>query len=157
MRWWTLFSLLVAASGALGCSDKDDDDDDDDDEDEDSATSDDTGTTTQVSPEAPVITGLSYADCSLGTDGQDIWIIQVSATDPQGDDTIRSGEVAMSRGATVVNTYPVVCNNGVCSTSWEATAGTPGEADCSLKGTGSMGMTVVDEDGNRSALFTHPL
>ncbi len=154
MRFWRRFVALVLVGALSGCGDESDDDDKDDEETSTESGGGDSGTTpTGVSPDAPIVTALSFADCTSGTDGQDIWILQATATDPQGDDTIDRGDAAIYRGETLVNSYPVICNNGVCSTSWEATPGSAGEVDCSFVGAGTLKLTVIDENGNRSAEF----
>jgi hypothetical protein len=126
-----------------------------------SATSDSTdskgggGTDTQDSEvpagDEPVVTGHETS-CSPNTDGEDTWFVNVTVTDPQGDDTFQRGSLGVygkdpSTGADPLDEVPMVCTTGSCLTSLEDLTG---KAGCEIAGKVWMRITVTDDDGNVS-------
>jgi hypothetical protein len=108
----------------------------------------DADTDTDVSPDAPVIESVDTVTCAPNTDSEPTWIVEATATDPQGLDTFAK----LDNYAQVIidgvagEEHYGVCNKGQLTVSWEDPSGV--EA-CEI--TGTIRVVAVDEDGHASA------
>ena len=159
MRWLPL--LLLA------CSPDDDEDKDkrpgggdadtdaDADGDSDGDTDADGDTDTGVSPDAPYIVSVDNVDCGANTDGQDAWIVQMTANDPQGTaDIAPIGTMSIAFDGNFVSDESVVCMaDGQCSTSWESN---DNDLLCDAESALTFVIVIYDDEDHASAPFEYP-
>jgi hypothetical protein len=111
----------------------------------------DTDVDTDIDPSvAPTVTAVTADTCFTNTDSEEVWAVDLTATDPQGEDTVDGGTLTFVGGDADGVTEDVSCFNGNCSAGWEATRNGVG---CSFSGT--FRFVVVDENGNSSAPFDY--
>ncbi len=100
---------------------------------------------------APTIVSVDRVACTAPAAGER-WDIALTATDPQGADTVASGHVSVleARGGEL-SRYDLACTAGAC------TGGSRADIDgvtCDLADIAFV-FTVTDADGNVSAPHTH--
>lgn len=112
------------------------------------------GADSGVDENAPTIASAS-ATCSTNTDDEPIWIIEATAHDPQGDETLDGGTVGLYQndpagGGSALDEQPVVCvgsgSGAYCTASWEGSA----QESCTIVGKVWIRLVVLDDDGNSS-------
>lgn len=134
--WWLLTLALVA------CPEGGKDDDDD-------SGSGDTADTVDESV-APEIVAVETVDCTEYQSAGEAWAIQLAVNDPQGAETVASGEYQIldTESGGELAAYTLTCANGSCLGSFRADMDS---ITCSLEGSITFHFVVVDEDGNYSA------
>jgi hypothetical protein len=118
--------------------------------------SDDTGSDTEDTLDdavAPEIVSIDLVQCTTQQSAGEVWQLQLTVDDPQGNDTISGGTVSVQNeaGGELAN-YDVACNSGSCIGSFRADY--DGIA-CTMEGTIAFVFQVTDEDGNVSAPRTY--
>jgi hypothetical protein len=144
MRWTFLaLSMLVACSG--GDPGKDDDTSGTDDTAPDTDTVDDSV--------APEIVSIDLVQCTTQQSAGEVWQLQLTVDDPQGNDTISGGTVSVQNEAGgELAAYDIACNSGTCIGSIRADYD---GITCSLEGSVAFVFQITDEDGNSSAPATY--
>ena len=148
MRNFLLCSLvvtsLVACSGGKDGVDDDDRDgetDDTDDEDEEDA-------------ERPKVVDVTITECGPDVDGEDLWSVRVSVSDPQGEDQIASAEstVEVVNNDASLATYTLACFSDYCVGAWsEMDDG----VDCAVGEDSVFRFVIRDKDGNESSTYSY--
>jgi len=106
-------------------------------------------------PDRPVVTGAD-AWCYQHTTGDHrwIWVATVTATDPQGVETIQpvtTDGIATYSGGSAQSSHALVCDaNGACTSSWDVDES---GMDCDRASDFTLVITVLDEDAKRSAPY----
>lgn len=109
---------------------------------------DDTGTT-GASDVAPRVASVDSVDCTEQQSAGETWVIEITVTDPQGDDTIDGGVVnVVNESGGLMADYDLACGDGSCFGGFRADYD---GITCSLEGSITMVFQVWDEDGNYSA------
>ncbi|NOY27207.1 MAG: hypothetical protein GXP62_15165 [Oligoflexia bacterium] len=111
----------------------------------------DAGASTTADPEAPVVTSVD-AWCYAHKTGQVdyIWQVDLTYTDPQGDDTAQAyfNGMTVSQGGTVVAEYDLTCPDpGVCGGSFRQSLD---QVVCAKASSYTIAVRVLDEDDNWS-------
>jgi hypothetical protein len=112
-------------------------------------------TDTGVSPDAPYIVSVDNIDCGANTDGQDAWIMQMTADDPQGTQDIAPiGTMSISFDGNFVSDESVVClSDGQCSASWESN---DNDLLCDAESALTFVIIIYDDEGHASAPYEYP-
>ena len=130
--------VVLAATLAAGCTGKD----------EEGETGDSAVIDTSV---APVVASVDSVECTMQQSAGELWVIGLTVTDPQGDDTVADGSLAvLDADGNTLASYVVACNEGTCSASFRADYDGIG---CAMIDTITFSLVVVDEQGNSSAAF----
>lgn len=96
----------------------------------------------------PSVLGLESLDCDKMQSSGDTWTFTINVDDPQGADTVKSGEVTvLSAEGGELATYVLACGSGQCFGQFRASYDGIG---CSLEGEVTLRFVVTDEDGNAS-------
>lgn len=96
----------------------------------------------------PTIVGMETFDCSKWQSAGDTWSFSVNVDDPQGADTVVSGDVAVLSGdGGELASYVLTCGSGQCFGSFRASYDGIG---CSLDGEVVLRFVIADEEGNES-------
>jgi hypothetical protein len=110
---------------------------------------DDTGGGTSNADVSPRVASVDSVDCTEQQSAGETWQMEITVTDPQGDDTIAGGLVnVVNEEGGVMADYDLACGDGSCFGGFRADYD---GITCSLEGTISMVFQVWDEDGNYSA------
>ncbi len=104
-------------------------------------------TATDVDINAPVVT-ITGVSCANNVDAEPTWVVDGTATDPQGEDDISSLDnyAAIVQGDTEGDPHAAAFGNGTLIASWTSTED---EESCSL--TGTVRLYAMDDDGHLSA------
>lgn len=96
----------------------------------------------------PWVIGLESLDCEKKQSSGDTWMFTINVDDPQGADTVKSGEVTVLSGeGGEMATYVLACGSGQCFGQFRASYDGIG---CSLEGEVTLRFVVADEEGNQS-------
>lgn len=113
---------------------------------------------TAVDPDAPLILSVDAWCYRHDLDeSQAIWSAWVSATDPQGADTIESlfdGITVYDSTDSVLFTEPLTCADGQCTGSWREDSHAPDLMHCDAPEYYTLEFIVIDEEGFISAPHT---
>lgn len=141
MRWSLMLGLLATLAA---CPSKEEDTGEGGDE---TGGGGDTADTVDASV-APFIVSVDTLECTTQQSAGEVWLVQITADDPQGAETVEGGTILIlnSAGGELAD-YALTCNNGMCLGNFRADYDS---ITCSLEGEITFRFTVVDEDGNVS-------
>ncbi len=100
-----------------------------------------------VDVNAPVVE-ITSVSCAVNVDAEPTWIVNGTATDPQGEDdiTVSQNFAVIVQNDRPGDEQPAVFANGALLSSWTSTED---EESCTL--TGTVQLYAMDDDGHLSA------
>ena len=100
----------------------------------------------------PVVLEVRSAACVTNGDSVDIWTVDIAVADPQDDIDRSASTLTVREDDADVVSYGLACTSDTCSGSWRSTDDGVG---CAFAG--EFRILLVDEQGNSSEPFDHPV
>lgn len=101
----------------------------------------------------PVVESVDRVECGVSTDGDEVWQVEVTMSDPQGVETLSIGTLEVMDGEVTLGTFYLACSGGKCTTNWDTTVYP--ELGCSIEGSVTFAIKGKDKQGNESEVFEY--